>query len=243
MKLWKTVLKFTALILSSLILALFLVLNYNTYRPMPEALDAMKRQNVALERNVIRFEPVGEVRASIVFYQGGLVTTEAYAVLGQMLTERGLRVFMPRMPFNLAILNVNAFDRIYKAYDQGEPWFLGGHSLGGASAAFYVDRSPEHINGLFFLGAYPADTIDLKDLDVPVLSINASNDRVVDREKYNSTKALLPPETVYLTIEGGNHANYGFYGQQKGDGVGNLEREAQHRLTVEAIAAMVRQAR
>ena len=33
--------------------------------------------------------------------------------------------------------------------------------------------------------------------------------------KYQAGRMYLPPDTVYYTIEGGNHAQFGDYGHQK----------------------------
>jgi len=40
-------------------------------------------------------------------------------------------------------------------------------------------------------------------------------------------------------IEGGNHAQFGYYGPQKGDGVATVSRDEQQRLTVSAILELV----
>ncbi len=207
-------------------------LNLKTYQPMPEALQAMEAENVRVEDRVIIYEPNGEAIGNLVFYQGGLVKTEAYAVLGKMLAEHGFRVFLPKMPANLAITNTGAFDKVYQTYVDDKPWYIGGHSLGGAGAAIFVSNTQTQIDGLFFLGAYPSDSSDLVSLDIPVVSITGSEDMIMNKEKYTTTKALLPEKTQYVVIEGGNHSNFGYYGFQKGDGESSITREEQHQQVV-----------
>ena len=46
---------------------------------------------------------------------------------------------------------------------------------------------------------------------------------------------LLPTDTIYLPIEGGNHAYFGDYGEQSGDNLATISREAQQQITVDAI--------
>ena len=207
-------------------------LRLRTYRSMPEATTAMAQSNVSIVRRIIVFDPPGEVVASLVLYQGGLVETEAYAVLAQLLSDEGIRVFMPRMPLQLSILNTKEFDRIYDEYYDGEKWYIGGHSLGGAAAALYAAGRHERVSGLVLLGAYPANSSDLSGARIPVLSITASDDQVMDRQRFAATQVLLPQNTTFSELQGGNHANFGYYGPQNGDGPATISREEQHRLTV-----------
>lgn len=222
-----------------ILIALSSLIKYKTYKPMNEALDAMKSANIIEEENTIIFNPPNESKANIVFYQGGLVKTESYAVLGKMLAEKGIRVFIPKMPLNLAIINTKAFDKIYDKYFDGKDWYIGGHSLGGASAAIYVSNNAEKVKGIFFLGSYPSEQNDLKNINIKVLSINASNDEVINKEKYNSSKNLLPLDTNYIQIDGGNHSGYGYYGLQAGDGNSYITREEQHNIIVNEIIKMI----
>lgn len=225
----------SGLILGLIVLIAFIWLKSQTYGPMEAAVEAIQQENVTVEGRVIRLEPEGEPVANLVFYPGGLVEAEAYAVLGQSLAERGVRVFIPKMPLNLAILHPNAFDRIYKQYGDENDWYIGGHSLGGASASIYASEQSEHLTGVFLLGAYPSGNSDLSNLQIPVVSIDATRDQIMVRDQYEQRKTLLPPETDYIRIEGGNHSQFGYYGFQKGDGKSLLSREEQHKQVVDAI--------
>lgn len=224
----------------SLVIITAIFINFKTYDPMEKAIEAMKRPNVVVENNTIIFNPEGAPIANIVFYQGGLVKTEAYAVLGQSLAQEGIRVFMPQMFLNLAITNTGAFENIRQTYENGQKWFIGGHSLGGASASIYTANNVNNVDGIFFLGSYPSDSSVLTEKPLKVLSIHATNDQILNYEKYIETKDILPTDTVYIEIEGGNHSNFGYYGLQSGDGKSTISREVQHELVVEAIVQMIR---
>jgi len=116
-------------------------------------------------------------------------------------------------------------------------WVLGGHSLGGSMAAYYAYEHPSESAGLILLGSYPAEGNDFSQKDMPILSIFGSNDMGI--EEILKYKPLLPPSTIWLELKGGNHAQFGDYGPQKGDGGASLSREAQQAKTVEAITAFL----
>jgi hypothetical protein len=45
---------------------------------------------------------------------------------------------------------------------------------------------------------------------------------------------LLPPDATIVVIEGGNHAQFGYYGIQTGDGKATISREDQQAQIVSA---------
>lgn len=217
-------------------LASLMAIDYLTYKPDEKAELAMDRENVKSRGNAIVFHPEGEVIANLVFYQGGLVKTESYAVIGQELADNGIKVFMPKMPLNLAILNNDAFDRIYpKNNGDGLDWYIGGHSLGGSSASIYLKNAQKDVAGIFFLGSYPVKNNNIESLGIKVLSIDATEDEIIDRDSYEETKSYLPKDTRYEVILGGNHSNYGNYGFQRGDGEAMIDREKQQRELIDIL--------
>ena len=206
-----------------------LMLRSRTYPPHDEALAWL--ESATKHRGYYLFE-ADDADLNVVFYPGGLVRPEAYAGLALQMAASGMRVFLVVMPLNLAILNTNAIDTIMDNHPSELPWVIGGHSLGGASAAIWLARHPDQADGLFLLAAYPASSSDLSASDLPVISIRASADDVLDMDNFAATQGLLPEDTVYAVIEGGNHAGFGHYGPQKGDGVASLDRETQQLETV-----------
>jgi len=147
------------------------------------------------------------------------------------LTHEGFEIFIMKMPFNLAILNTDAIEKLEIDTSNDVPTYLSGHSLGGASAALYLAKEPDTVDGLVFLAAYAAKGSDLSAVDFPVVSITASNDGILDWVTFETNQSLLPEDTTYNEIEGGNHANFGSYGQQDGDGENTISREEQQALT------------
>jgi pimeloyl-ACP methyl ester carboxylesterase len=137
------------------------------------------------------------------------------------------------MPLSLAVLAPNRAkdsfaDTLTNPCDVPiESWYLGGHSLGGAMAALYVDQHPNQINGLVLWAAYPAESNDLSSENVRVLSVYASNDGVASEEERVAVADKLPAATTYVEITGGNHAQFGDYGKQSGDGIATISPEYQ----------------
>lgn len=86
------------------------------------------------------------------------------------------------------------------------------------------------------LAAY--STKDLSKVSFPVVSIYGSEDGVLNLEKYASKKHNLPEDCVELCITGGNHAGFGYYGAQKGDGIATIRAEEQWRTAAELIISV-----
>jgi hypothetical protein len=72
-----------------------------------------------------------------------------------------------------------------------------------------------------------------------VSSIYGTLDSVADPEKIAYSQALLPPDTVWVPIEGGNHAQFGYYGPQPGDAAATISREEQQAQAVDATVALL----
>lgn len=175
---------------------------------------------------------------AFIFYPGAKVQYTAYIPLMYELAESGIDVFLINMPCNLAIFGINKADDIVSEYNY-EHLYLGGHSLGGAMAAVYAAKHADStgLEGLILLAAYP--TKSLAESDLRVLTIYGSEDKVLNREKIEAGRSLMPPGATERVIEGGNHAHFGCYGEQKGDGTACISAQEQWEQTVSAIIEMV----
>ena len=58
-------------------------------------------------------------------------------------------------------------------------------------------------------------------------------------EKYEEYKKHLPSDYCEFVIEGGNHAGFGSYGEQAGDGKASISREEQWAMTRDVIVSEV----
>ena len=172
--------------------------------------------------------------AGFLFYPGGKVESTAYAPLMLALAERDVLCVLIPMPCNLAVLQPNAAEGIPELFPEIENWYIGGHSLGGSMAASFGAKHPEELKGLVLLAAY--STVDLADSGLDVLSIYGSEDGVLNMEKYENCRGNLPETAVEVIIQGGNHALFGSYGAQDGDGEAGISAAGQIQFAAEAIA-------
>jgi hypothetical protein len=189
-----------------------------------------------MEDGTIVFEPQ-TAKAGFIFYPGGKVEHTAYIPLMRACASEGILCVLVEMPFNLAVLDVNAADGIQEEYPEIEEWYIGGHSLGGSMAASYLANHVEDYEGLILLGSY--STANLSGTNLTVLSVFGSEDRVMNREKYEESKSNLPNNFTEYIIDGGCHAYFGMYGAQDGDGKPTVTNEEQIRLTVENIVKIM----
>ena len=181
---------------------------------------------------VIVYEPVDPV-AGLIFYPGGLVEHTAYEPLMMACAEKGILCVLLEMPFHLAVLDMNAADGIQERFPQIEKWYIGGHSLGGAMASSYAAKHADEFAGVVLLGAY--STADIQSLDV--ISLYGSEDKVMNKEKYDECIPNLPADFTEIVIDGGCHAGFGMYGAQNGDGTPAISTVEQIKQTAAAISA------
>jgi len=213
-----------------LVLGFFVWMN-NSYNPTEEAVNALISDDKVsvTEDNLIIFEPTKETKKGFIFYPGGKVEPEAYSVLARKIAEEGYLTVIVPMTFDLAIISPNKADKVIERFPEIESWGIGGHSLGGVMAAGYAAEN-DVIDGLVLYASYPQGE-ELKDLDINVLSIYGSNDGVADLEKVKN--ATLTKDSEIVEIEGGNHAGFGNYGDQKGDKEATISAEDQIEKSVE----------
>ena len=126
-----------------------------------------------------------------------------------------------------------------EAYPEVLIWIIGGHSLGGVMAAKYVYSEPTSFSGLILLASYPNDSNNLSEFTIPVITIYGSLDGVLSVE-IPETLSLLPSmSTTMVEIVGGNHANFGSYGDQKGDNQASIPRATQQFITIDQITQFI----
>lgn len=172
--------------------------------------------------------PVG-----IAFIPGALVDPRAYENLFAPIAEAGYPVYIAKPPLGLAFGTPDVVGQASAAMPGVGKWVVAGHSLGGAVGSGQTDGAA----GLILLGAYPID--DLSQVDVPVLSVSASNDGLTTPEDVESSKQSLPPDATFVVIDGGVHAFFGDYGEQRGDGEPTITREQQQQQTRSAIQSLL----
>lgn len=220
----------------TLVYVIFILLVINSgkgYQAQESAFDSIKSDDIVSVENIDEgyfFDGPGTDEAFI-FYPGAKVQPEAYAPMLHKLAQEGVDCFLVVMPYDMAMFGINIADNIVDSYKYNE-WYVGGHSLGGAMAGIYASNNKEDISGLVLLAAFSVSKIDK---NVKVLSVMGENDGVINREKYDANKSNWPKNATEVIIKGGNHAGFGCYGNQKGDGEASISQKEQQEQTVDAI--------
>ncbi len=173
---------------------------------------------------------VEERKTGIIFYVGAQIDPEAYVPLLAPLAEEGYYCNIPKMACNVASLNANAADGIIEANPGIGTWYLSGHSLGGFTAAGYAKKNPDKIDGLIFVAAYASG--DLSDTDLAILSVYGDADGVLNQPRYQKALDWMPSDFEEHILAGGNHAQFGDYGEQPRDNEGKITAEEQRAQTV-----------
>ncbi len=182
---------------------------------------------------IITFELIDPI-AGFIFYPGGKVEYTAYVPLMSALAEEGVLCILIPMPFNLAVLDMNAAKGMVDQYPEIDNWYIGGHSLGGSMAASFVADNSDDFEGLILLGSYSTAKVTL-----PVLSVYGSEDKVMNREKYDKYRSNINSSLTEHVIDGGCHAYFGMYGAQDGDGTPSISNEEQINITVTEIITFI----
>ena len=104
--------------------------------------------------------------------------------------------------------------------------------MGRVACAWAGDHASA-IRGIALLASYT--TTDLSSCDLSLLTVYGSNDQVLGREELAQSEPLRPQDSRVVVIEGGNHAQFGDYGAQDGDGVATIGAVEQQEQAVAAI--------
>lgn len=203
----------------------FLIYASDYYRADDKAIAVTKNEAaLRVQDNFIVLSPTTPSDTALIFYPGAKVEYIAYLPILEKIKQRsGITCILVKMPFNMAIFDANAADKIIDQFPAIKNWYIGGHSMGGAMASGYASKHQDTVKGLILLGAYiygeyPADQ---------ALTVYGTFNTSV-AEKINYTGNIV-------VIEGGNHAQFGNYGKQKGDPDATITSEEQQNTAVEAI--------
>lgn len=175
----------------------------------------------------------------LVFIPGARVDPYAYMYkLSGIVDETGATVVITRPTLNLAFFDARPLSALTVDAPEVNEWFVGGHSLGGVRACQLVDApdaAAQGVVGLVLFGSYCAN--DLSDSGLKALSISGSEDGLSTPEKIASAAHLLPDNAVFVQIEGANHASFGDYGAQPGDGEATIDSEQMRKEITQVLVA------
>ena len=221
----------------------FVIWGSTPAKPMSEALAVLQSdaQVTVTTGKWLVFSPAASGSTTgFIIYPGGRVDYRAYAPQAHAIAAQDNLVVIVHVPLNLAVFDQNAAEAVMAAYPEIKHWAVGGHSLGGSMAASFAHTHPELVQGLVLWASYPASSDNLSQSGVKVLSISGTLDGLSTPAKIEASHELLPDETVWVPIEGGDHAQFGWYGPQAGDNPASISREEQQAQIVQATAAFLK---
>ena len=197
------------------------------YRAELAALAVLDEPGLSIDGDTTILNPASASDTGILFYPGAKVEAEAYLPLLDQLRDQGFTCFLIHMPANMAIFDAGAALDVIDAHPEISHWYLAGHSMGGAMASSCAADNPDAFDGLILLGAYlygdypPADTLTI---------YGSLNESVAEKIDYTDN---------VLVIDGGNHAQFGNYGPQKGDPAAAISASDQQAQSVRAITDFI----
>lgn len=198
---------------------------------------AYRQENVAIKSIDTGFQidnTENDSNEALIFYPGGLVEPEAYLFnLSEISKELQLDIFLAKFPLNLGVLDIDIANRIREANPKVAKWYIAGHSLGGSMACRNVLNNMDTYEALFLMSAYC--DLSAKEFKGKVVSIVGTNDNVINKEALSSAKNNLPVNNISIEIKGMTHAQFGSYGEQRGDGVSEISDEEVVERFVEII--------
>lgn len=198
------------------------------YRAEAVALAVMGQDSgISQQDGLTILSPSYPTDTAIIFYPGAKVEAEAYLPLLDQIRQTGVTCMLVHMPFRMAIFDADAAEEVIARFPEIQHWYIAGHSMGGAMASKFASDHPDLVDGLILMGAYIYGDYPEENTLTIYGSLNQS---VEDHIDYTEN---------IVEIQGGNHAQFGNYGPQKGDPPATISAEEQQRQTVEAIAAVL----
>ena len=192
------------------------------------ALEVMAQDSgITVQGDLTILTPTYPTDTAIIFYPGAKVEAEAYLPLLDQIRQTGVACILVHMPFHMAIFDANAAEEVIAQFPEFQHWYIAGHSMGGAMASKFAADHPDQVDGLILMGAYIyGDYPEEKTLTI----YGSLNQSVEDHIDYTEN---------IVEIEGGNHAQFGNYGPQKGDPAAAISAQDQQAQTVAAIEAFL----
>ena len=227
-----------------LVVVAFIIWAGSARKPQIEALEAMKSNDlvdVRTDRWLVFCPKEKDPKVGFILYPGARVDARVYSPAAQAIAAKGYLMVIVPMPLNLAGFAINRASEVINSFPHIVHWAIGGHSHGGSMAASFAYNNPSTIKGLVLWSSYPAGKNDFSTKDLAVSSIYETLDGRSVMKGIDLYRNRLPPQTRWAPIEGGCHAQFGWYGLQKNENVPTISHEAQQEIITTATLDLLAQ--
>ncbi|MFK7849310.1 MAG: alpha/beta family hydrolase [Rhodothermales bacterium] len=187
----------------------------------------------------IAFKPTTDtLGVGFLFYPGALVDPDAYVPMARQIAEAGYEARIIKIPYRMTGMEWQKKEveaRTTSALLNNKKWVLSGHSRGVRMALAYAADNESSLAGLILIGSSHPREVDHTGLGIPVMKVYGTRDGLASPEEVEQFKHNLPAHTSWVRIEGGNHAQFGWYGGQLGDDDATISRVDQQKQLLAAI--------
>lgn len=205
-------------------------------KPQIEALQAMESNDlvdVKTGRWLVFCPKEKDPDVGFILYPGARVDARAYSPAAQAIAAEGYLVVIVPMPLNLAAFAIKRASAVINAFPHIIHWAIGGHSHGGAMASIFAYNNPATVKGLVLWSSYPVKS-NSSAQDMAAASIYETLDGRSVMKSIDAYRNRLPTHTRWTPIEGGCHAQFGWYGLQKNENVPTISHEEQQEIITTA---------
>ena len=177
----------------------------------------------ARDQRVIMKPSAEALSQGVLYFPGARVDPYSYLYPLADIAAAGTTVVVVDPLFNMALIDSRGVEELTNDFPEITDWVLAGHSLGGVKAC--MEATHPAVTHLVLFASYCAT--DISNTPVNVVQVVGNQDGLVDEGLRREAEALLPPgPTTTIVWEGANHADFGTYGPQPGDGVSALDDRA-----------------
>ena len=185
---------------------------------------------------VIIMEPAeGATGNGLLYFPGAKVDPYSYLYPLVDAAAAGTTIVIVDPLFNMALFDPRDVDDLIAEVPDVTKWSLAGHSLGGVKACMVAEHP--RVKNLILFASYCAN--DISSLPLNVVHVLGSEDGLLDDTLVSEARALVPTDSATIILEGVNHANFGTYGEQPGDGLSVRTYEEMRKVVGELVMEVI----
>ena len=204
----------------------------------PASLEAWRDPDVTIRHTDASFviEPAeGGSDVGLVFIPGAQVDPAAYLwKLSGIVAETGATVVITEPTLNLAFFDTRPLSTFTADAPDVAEWYVGGHSLGGVRACQLAATGADAAADPEVAGSCCSAATARTTCRTPTCACSRSSASRTGcrRPRRWRRRRRCCPRRVTVLLEGANHASFGDYGPQPGDGVATAsDEETRDRIT------------